>query len=161
MAIELDGANLTIEHVVDVARNGTQISLSSGTRDKLQKTRDLIDREWMNDDAPLIYSFNTGVGLFKDRRVTIDKIEAFQTKLILAHATGVGEPFDEDVARAIMLLRLNAFASDYSGVTLKVADRIAEFLNLGLTPVIPAKGSVGASGDLAPLAHMSGALLGM
>ena len=161
MAIELDGANLTIEQVVDVARNGTQISLSSGTRDKLQKTRDLIDREWMNDDAPLIYSFNTGVGLFKDRRVTIDKIEAFQTKLILAHATGVGEPFDEDVARAIMLLRLNAFASDYSGVTLKVADRIAEFLNLGLTPVIPAKGSVGASGDLAPLAHMSGALLGM
>ena len=152
--------NLGIEDVVDIARNGIQIVLSDIVRANLGKTRDLIEAEWMNDDAPLIYSFNTGVGAFKNTRVALKDIKEFQTKIIYAHATGVGEALPLDVTRAVMLLRLNAFCSDHSGVSLAVVDRLIEFLNKGLTPIIPAKGSVGASGDLAPLAHMAGAMCG-
>ncbi len=156
----LDDGNLSIEAVVDIARHGTQVEVSESVRAKLAKTRKLIEARWMDDDAPLIYSFNTGVGAFKNTRVALKDIKQFQNKIILAHATGVGDALPEDASRAVMLLRLNAFCSDYSGVSLAVVDRLLAFLNQGLTPVIPAKGSVGASGDLAPLAHMAGALCG-
>ena len=114
----------------------------------------------MHDDAPLMYAFNTGVGLFKDQRVLIADMAAYQRKTVYAHATGVGEPFAEDVTRAMMLLRANAFASNYSGPRVELVERLIAFLNAGLHPVIPQKGSVGASGDLAPLAHMAGAVCG-
>ncbi len=156
----LDANRLTIEQVIKVAREFEPVELSPGVRQNLQKTRELIEREWMDDNAPLIYSFNTGVGAFKNTRIAMKDIKQFQTNVIYAHATGLGEALPVDVARAIMLLRLNAFCADYSGVSLAVADRLIDFLNSGLTPVIPAKGSVGASGDLAPLAHMAGALCG-
>ena len=160
MPIILTQKNLSLSEVVSVARDFETVELSGEIKDKLAATRHFIEQNWMNDDAPLIYSFNTGVGLFKDRRIALTDIPQFQTNLILAHATGVGEPLSVEAARAVMLLRLNAFKSDHSGVSLAVVDRIIDFLNLQLTPVIPVKGSVGASGDLAPLAHMSGALCG-
>lgn len=156
----LDGSAVTLEQVVAVARDGEEVTLSDQVRARLAETRALIDSAWMTDDAPLIYSFNTGVGAFKDRRIAVEDIKRFQTNLILAHATGLGEPLSVDQTRAVMFLRLNAFCSDHSGVTLAVADRLLDFLNKGLAPVIPAQGSVGASGDLAPLAHMAGALCG-
>jgi histidine ammonia-lyase len=156
----LDGNNLKIQDVIDITRSETKVTLSDKVRDKLTKTRELIAAEWMCDDASLIYAFNTGVGAFKNTRIALTDMQAFQTKIIYAHATGVGEALPVDAARAVMLLRLNAFCSDHSGVSLAVVDRLLEFLNKGLTPVIPAKGSVGASGDLAPLAHMAGALCG-
>jgi len=114
----------------------------------------------MHDEAPLIYSLNTGVGSFKDRRVDVSDIEQYQRNLILSHATGLGEAFARDVVRATLLLRLNAFAADVSGISSALAQRFVDFLNAGLTPVVPCQGSVGASGDLAPLAHLSGALCG-
>src|SRR5439155_4566333 len=107
-----------------------------------------------------MYGFNTGVGSFKDRRVLVEDLGAYQMLLVSAHATGVGEPFDEDVVRATMLLRANAFASNFSGPTVEVVDRLLAFLNGGLHPRIPSKGSVGASGDLAPLAYLAAALGG-
>ena len=165
MTVTIDGVKLTIEGVVRVARLGAngryeKATLSAKARERISTTRAFIDQNWMHDDAPLMYSFNTGVGLFKDQRVLMSDMAAYQTKSIYAHATGIGEPLDEDVVRATMLLRANAFASNYSGPRVEVVDRLLDFLNKGLVPVIPAKGSVGASGDLAPLAHMSGALCG-
>ena len=115
---------------------------------------------WMTDDAPLIYSFNTGSGPFRDRRILVEDMAEAQKLGILSHATGMGEPFSEEATRAMMLLRVNSIASNYSGARAEVIDRILDFLNAGLLPVIPQQGSVGASGDLAPLAHMSAAILG-
>ncbi len=156
----LDGNAVTLEQVVAVAKNEEKVELAGCVSARFAETRALIDGSWMTDDAPLIYSFNTGVGAFKDRRIAVEDIKQFQTNLILAHATGLGEPLSIAQTRAVMFLRLNAFCSDHSGVTLPVAQRLIDFLNKGLSPIIPAQGSVGASGDLAPLAHMTGALCG-
>ena len=94
----------------------------------------------MHDDAPLMYSFNTGVGLFKDQRVLMKDMVEYQTKSVYAHATGVGEPFAEDVARATMLLRANAFASNYSGPRVEVRRSPARLPQCGPAPRHPAEG---------------------
>ncbi|HEY8382160.1 MAG TPA: aromatic amino acid ammonia-lyase [Microvirga sp.] len=165
MTVKIDGAKLKARDVVRVARPGAsgryeKAALHPAARERIAATRAYIDRTWMHDDAPLMYAFNTGVGLFKDQRVLISEMAAYQTKTVYAHATGVGEPFSEDVTRAMMLLRANAFASNYSGPQVELVERLLAFLNAGLHPVIPQRGSVGASGDLAPLAHMAGAVCG-
>lgn len=165
MTVQIDGETLTIRDTVRVARRKAEgpfeeAVLHPQARDRIAATRAYIDRTWMHDDAPLMYAFNTGVGLFKDQRVLIADMAAYQQKTVYAHATGIGEPFAEDVTRAMMLLRANAFASNYSGPRVELVERLVAFLNAGLHPVIPQKGSVGASGDLAPLAHMAGAVCG-
>jgi len=159
-ALEITAAGLTLEDVVDVARGERKVTISPDLLAKFDATRAYIAEHWMHDRAPLIYSLNTGVGSFKDRRVDVSDIEQYQHNLILSHATGLGEAFAADVVRATLLLRLNAFAADVSGISSELALRFVEFLNAGLTPVVPCKGSVGASGDLAPLAHLCGALCG-
>jgi histidine ammonia-lyase len=165
MTVKVDGVKLKIRDVVRVARPGAngrfeKAVLHPDARERIAATRAYIDRNWMRDDAPLMYAFNTGVGLFKDQRVLISEMEAYQRKTVYAHATGVGEPFGEDTTRAMMLLRANAFASNYSGPQVELVERLLAFVNAGLHPVIPQRGSVGASGDLAPLAHMAGAVCG-
>ena len=164
MSVTIDGRTLAAADVVAVARphhgRFEPAALAAEARQAVTETRAYVESEWMNDDAPLMYGFNTGVGLFKDTRVSIADMEHYQETLILAHATGVGEPLPEDVVRATMLLRANAFASNYSGPQVAVIDRLLAFLNAKLHPVVPAKGSVGASGDLAPLAYVAGALAG-
>lgn len=159
-ALEITAAGLTLEDVVDVARGERKVTISPDLLAKFDATKAYIAEHWMHDRAPLIYSLNTGVGSFKDRRVDVSDIEQYQHNLILSHATGLGEAFAADVVRATLLLRLNAFAADVSGISSELALRFVEFLNAGLTPVVPCKGSVGASGDLAPLAHLCGALCG-
>lgn len=165
MTVQIDGKRMKAQHVVRVARPGAsgryeKARLGADARAAIAATRAYIDREWMTDDVDLMYGFNTGVGLFKDQRVLMQDMATYQAKTLYAHATGVGEPFGEDVVRATMLLRANAFASNYSGPSLALVDRLIDCLNAGLHPVIPQKGSVGASGDLAPLAHMAGAVCG-
>ena len=165
MTVRVDGAKLKIRDVVRASRPNTKgrfekAVLDPQARERIAATRTYIDQNWMHDDAPLMYAFNTGVGLFKDQRVLIADMAAYQQKTVYAHATGIGEPFSEDVTRAMMLLRANAFASNYSGPRVELVERLIAFLNAGLHPVIPQKGSVGASGDLAPLAHMAGAVCG-
>ncbi len=165
MTVMIDGLTLTPAQVEAVARKGAsgqyeKVLVEARARQKLAATRAFIDGTWMSDSAPLMYAFNTGVGIFKDQRVLVSDMAAYQTKTILAHATGVGEPFAEDVVRAIMLLRANAFASNFSGPRLAVVDRLLDCLDAGLHPVVPQKGSVGASGDLAPLAHLAAAICG-
>ena len=165
MTVIIDGRSLTAADVLRVARRGAdgsyvQVALDADARQRLAETRAWLDENFMNDEAPLMYSFNTGVGLFKDQRVLMRDLVEYQRKSVYAHATGVGEPFDEEVVRATMLLRANAFASNYSGPRVEVVERLLACLNAGAHPVIPQKGSVGASGDLAPLGHMSGAICG-
>jgi histidine ammonia-lyase len=161
----LDGHSLTAADVLAVARTDAQRRRSKAVlgpeaRSALAGARDYIDAHFMSDDAPLMYAFNTGVGLFKDQRVLMAEMQDYQRLTVYAHATGFGEPLDAEAVRATMLLRANAFASNYSGPRVAVVDRLLDCLNAGIVPVIPQKGSVGASGDLAPLAHLAGAVCG-
>lgn len=157
----LDGHNLSAAALVAIARANAPVQLAASCRTDLAATREYIERHWLTDDAPLMYSFNTGVGALKSLRIGADEVVAFQTNLIRSHSAGTGERMPNEVVRAMMALRVNAFASNYSGVRLTIVDRLLDMLNHGITPVIAAKGSVGASGDLAPLALMSGAMMGL
>jgi len=157
----IDGFTLTAAQVISAARDtSVKVELATSSRVALKESRDYIENTWMHDEAPMIYSFNTGVGLLKDTRIKVEHIELFQTQLIKAHAAGMGEPFSEEVSRATMLLRANAFASNYSAPRVEVVDRLLAFLNAGIHPIMPQKGSVGASGDLAPLAYLAAAVAG-
>ncbi|HSY29728.1 MAG TPA: aromatic amino acid ammonia-lyase [Burkholderiaceae bacterium] len=159
--ISIDGFTLTAQQVIAAARDKTvKVDLAASSRAALKESRDYIEATWMHDEAPMMYSFNTGVGLLKDTRIKVENIELFQTQLIMAHAAGMGEPFSEEVSRATMLLRANAFASNYSAPRVEVVDRLLAFLNAGIHPIMPQKGSVGASGDLAPLAYLAAAVAG-
>lgn len=159
--LELDGQSLTAADVVAVARGaGTEVRLAPTARARLAEMRAYIEREWMRPDAPPIYGFNTGLGKLKDSAVPFDRIQLFQAMLVNAHSAGIGEPLPEEVVRATMLLRVNAFARGCSGPRVELADRLLAMLNAGVHPVIPQAGSVGASGDLAPLAYLAGALIG-
>lgn len=106
------------------------------------------------------YGINTGFGLLAQTRISTEDLENLQRSLVLSHAAGVGEPLDDDLARLIMVLKINSLSRGFSGIRLSVIRALIGPVNAGVTPWIPAKGSVGASGDLAPLAHMSLTLLG-
>jgi histidine ammonia-lyase len=165
MTVTIDGQKLKSRDVVRVSRPAAsgryeKTALSPLARSRIEATRAYIEAQWMHDDAPMMYGFNTGLGLFKDTRVAVADMAHYQEAMIFAHATGIGEPFEREVVRATMLLRANAFASNYSGPQAAVVDRLLAFLNAGLHPIVPKKGSVGASGDLAPLAYISAALCG-
>ncbi len=156
----LSAKGISIANVIEVARNNRPVQLSDELVKNLQATKAYINDNWLKDDAPLIYSLNTGVGAFKDQRVSVSDITQYQRNMILSHATGIGPSLPAETVRAILLLRLNAFTADVSGISAELATRFTQFLNAGLTPVVPTKGSVGASGDLAPLAHLAGAICG-
>jgi histidine ammonia-lyase len=158
--ITLDGTTLSAADVIAIARDGAPARLADEARERLATMRAYVEREWMRPDAPPIYGFNTGLGKLKDSAVPHDAIRLFQAMLVNAHSAGVGEPLAEEIVRATLALRVNAFARGYSGPRVAVADRLLAMLNAGVHPVIPAQGSVGASGDLAPLAYVAGALVG-
>jgi histidine ammonia-lyase len=159
--VVLDGSGLDGRALVSIARFNAPVQLSEMSRASLQATRQYIDHHWLTDDAPLMYAFNTGVGALKNLRIGADQVVEFQTNLIRASSAGTGEPVPVEVVRAMMVLRVNAFASDYSGVRPEIVDRLMAMLNQGITPQVAAQGSVGASGDLAPLAMMAGAMMGL
>lgn len=159
--IELTGDGLTVDQIVEIARHGALVSLGDTARADLVSTRQFINDHWLVDDAPLMYAFNTGVGALKNQRIGAHDIARFQRNLIHSHSASTGDPMPQEVVRAMMAIRVNTFARNHSGIRIEVVDRLISMLNEGITPVIAAKGSVGASGDLAPLAIMSGALLGL
>jgi histidine ammonia-lyase len=164
MSLELDGRSLIASEVVSVATAPQDqrpvVSLSVQSRQELAKARRYVEEHWLTEDAPPIYGFNTGVGKLKDSAIALEQIDLFQEMLINSHSAGVGKPLTEEVVRAILLLRANTFARGCSGVRPEVVDRLLQMLNRGVLPVIPELGSVGASGDLAPLAHLAGVLVG-
>lgn len=160
-AINLDGAGLSAEALIEIARNRAHVELCPSSRELLRATRAYIEKQWLNDTAPLMYAFNTGVGSLKNRRIGSDDISSFQRNLIRSHSASTGERMPSEVVRAMMAIRANAFASNHSGVRVEIVDRLLAMLNHDIVPVIASKGSVGASGDLAPLAIMSAALMGL
>ena len=158
MAIELDGENLTISQVRDVARSAAPVALSPAAVAKMNASRTLIDRLAAGDEP--IYAVNTGVGLLADVRIPREDLDQLQRNVVRSHAAGVGDPLPREVVRAMMLIRANVLAKGLSGIRPLVAERLCGLLNRGVAPVVPSQGSVGASGDLAPLAHIALVLIG-
>ncbi len=155
----LDGHSLTIANVCSVAlASASDVGLASSAVEAMQSSRALIDR-LAAGDAP-IYAVNTGVGLLANVRIPRGDLDQLQRNVIRSHCTGVGEPLTREAVRAMMLIRANVLAIGYSGIRPVVAERLCDLLNRGVTPVVPSQGSVGASGDLAPLAHMALVLMG-
>jgi len=154
----IDGNSLTIDDVVKVARHGEKVALSPKAIGAINKSRSWVDS--IIDSKKPVYGISTGFGDFSTIFISADKREVLQRNLILSHATGVGEYLPEDAVRAAMLLRINSLSKGYSGIRLETVEKLVEFLNHGIYPAVPCKGSVGASGDLAPLSHIALVLLG-
>ncbi len=149
----IDGESLTIEDIIDVARHGRKVELSSDAMEKVKRCRAWVDKV-MAEGKLTIYGLNTGFGSLAEVNIPYDKIRTLSRNMIMSHSAGVGPPLAEDVVRATMLIRANTVAKGYSGIKLRTLETLSEMLNKGVHPVIPEKGSVGASGDLAPLSHL-------
>jgi len=156
--IFIDKGKLTIENVVAIARQGVRVDASSQGRQRVEKTRELIAR-WVKEKK-VIYGITTGFGALCNVPISESDTRLLQNKIIMSHASGVGAPLPEDVVRAIMAIRLHDLFMGYSGCSITTLQYLMAFLNQGLTPVVPEKGSVGSSGDLAPTAHLGLVLLG-
>jgi histidine ammonia-lyase len=157
--LSLDGNSLTIADTCSIARSrNAGVILAPAAYDRMKTSRVLVER-LAGGDAP-IYAVNTGVGLLADVRIPAGDLELLQRNVIRSHCAGVGDPLAREVVRAMMLIRANVLAKGFSGIRPAVAERICALLNRGVTPVVPSQGSVGASGDLAPLAHMAMVLIG-
>ncbi len=157
MEVAVNGDGLTLEQVVEVARNGANVGLELTPR--FHAARDLVLSKESGSDP--VYGINTGFGELATIRIPPDHVVELQRNLIMSHSAAVGEPVPTDVCRAMMLLRLNALVKGYSGVRPEVVELLAEMLNRRVHPLIPSRGSVGASGDLAPLAHLASVLIGL
>jgi histidine ammonia-lyase len=156
--LSLDGSSLSLEDVVAIAKHAALVRLSASSIERMNISRTRVD-EAMSCTLP-VYALNTGVGLLANIRLEDSEIEAMQVNLIRSHCCGVGEPLEAAVVRGMMLIRANVLAKGFSGIRPVVAERMCDLLNHGITPVIPSRGSVGASGDLASLAHMALILIG-
>ncbi len=156
--VTLDGSSLSLENVAAVARAGEPAELDQHASKRMRVSRDLVDR--LADGPEPVYAVNTGVGFLADQRVSAEDLEQLQLNVVRSHACGVGEPLPREAVRAMMLIRANVLAKGFSGIRPVVARRLCSLLNHGVTPIIPSRGSVGASGDLAPLAHMALVLVG-
>jgi histidine ammonia-lyase len=154
----VNGDALTIEDVVDVARGAATAELAPSVTAVMEPSRAVVAAA-TEGDAP-VYGVNTGFGALADTRVGIRDLERLQSAIVRSHAAGVGEPLDDAAVRALLLLRARTLAAGYSGVRTDLPARLIEMLGLGLLPVVPGKGSVGASGDLAQLAHLAQTLIG-
>ncbi|AZV57091.1 histidine ammonia-lyase [Clostridium sp. AWRP] len=156
--VNLNGENLTIDDIVNVAYNGYKVSATEEAKEKIKKSRKVVDGIVERNDIK--YGITTGFGKFSDVTITGEECKTLQKNLIMSHACGVGRNFPKEVVRTIMLLRANNLVKGYSGIRLSVFETLLDMLNKGVHPCIPEKGSLGASGDLAPLAHMVLPMLG-
>ena len=151
--IELDGQRLSLAEVSAVARAGERVTLASKARQRIEQARLVVER--IIAENRTVYGINTGFGKLSDIRIDPSQIRELQLNLVRSHSCGLGNPLSIEEARAMLLLRANVLALGYSGCRSIVVETLVEMLNRGVTPVIPEKGSVGASGDLAPLAHLA------
>ncbi len=157
--IFIDGASLTLEEVISVARFGEQVEISEKAKANVRKSREYIDK--LVAEERVVYGITTGFGKFSDVRISREETELLQKNLIMSHCCGTGDLFSEETVRAVMLLRANALSLGYSGIRLETLQALVDLINRRVHPAIPEKGSLGASGDLAPLAHMTLPLLGL
>lgn len=156
--IILDGNTLTIDELIEVSRRHAKVELSNDAIIRMQESRDLVDN-YVNEGR-VVYGITTGFGLFADVVISKEQTKLLQKNLILADCCSVGDPYPKDVVRASMLLRINALAKGFSGIRLLTVQLLIDMLNSGIHPIIPEKGSVGASGDLSPLAHIVLVMMG-
>ncbi len=150
--VTLNGENLTIEDIINVAYNDYAVHITEEVREKINDSRKVIDGIVSRNDVK--YGITTGFGKFSDVVITGEECKTLQKNLIMSHSCGFGRKFPREIVRTIMLLRANNLARGYSGIRLSVFETLLDMLNKGVHPSIPEKGSLGASGDLAPLAHM-------
>jgi histidine ammonia-lyase len=159
--IILDGDSLTFEQVLAVAYgepSSPLVSLSDDAKQNVQRAANAVQQ--LLSDGVIAYGITTGFGAFKDKVIHADEVKQLQYNILVSHAVGVGDAFDIPMTRAIILIRANTLAKGYSGIRLQTLELLLGMLNSGVHPIIPEKGSLGASGDLAPLAHMSLPLIG-
>lgn len=157
--VVITGETLTLRQTHTVCCHDTPVVLSEESREKILASRRTVDA--LVERGEKVYGITTGFGKFSDVCITQDECRLLQKNLIITHAVGAGDPFKRHVARGIMLLRVNNLAKGYSGARLEIVETLLAMLNKGVTPVIPQKGSLGASGDLAPLSHMVLPMIGL
>ena len=156
--VKLDGSHLTFDEVHQVAALDERVALAPQAVQAMRRSRAVVEKLAAGEDA--VYAVNTGVGLLADVRVPSEQLEQLQRNVVRSHACGVGPPLARREVRAMMLIRANVLAKGFSGIRPLVAERLCDLLNHRVTPVVPSRGSVGASGDLAPLAHIALVLIG-
>ena len=155
----ITGNDLTLDEVVAVCRNYKKVELSDFAVERILKSRKVVDDFVENEDV--VYGITTGFGKFSDVTISKEESKTLQKNLIISHSVGAGKPFDSEVVRGIILLRINNLAKGYSGARLETIQTMIELLNRRVHPIIPEKGSLGASGDLAPLSHMVLPMIGL
>lgn len=156
--IALDGASLTIADLAANSAGSHRFALAPGLRDRLASGAAQVARAAQGEEA--VYGINTGFGAFANKRIDVDQIARLQLNLVRSHACGIGEPLPDVIVRRMLILKANSLATGHSGVRPDVVDALLELVNHDVLPVVPRLGSVGASGDLAPLAHIALALIG-
>lgn len=154
----INGNDLTLQEVINVSRNNYEVEISQEAEKRINKSREIVDR--IVAENRVIYGITTGFGKFSDVSISGEDCKTLQRNLIISHACGFGDNLDTDIIRAIILLRANALSKGYSGIRLSTVKTLVAMLNKGVHPCIPEKGSLGASGDLAPLSHMVLPMLG-
>ena len=157
--IVITGQDLTIDDVVQVARHGAKVTLGTEARAAITRARVYVENKLAQGKA--IYGLTTGFGDFQKVFIFPEDAKTLQHNLIISHSCGMGEPMPQEVARAMLLLRINSVAKGNSGLKLATVQLMIAMLNSGVTPYIPEKGSLGASGDLALLAHMVQPMIGV
>ncbi len=156
--IKINGNSLTLEDVVKITRNHEKVKIDPNAIDKIKRSQKYVEK--ILNTNKVVYGINTGVGELANKLISQSEISQMQKNIIRSHSAGVGEPFSEEIVRGIILLRANALAKGYSGVRLELIQLLLELLNNKIYPYIPSQGSVGASGDLAPLSHLALVLIG-
>lgn len=149
---------MTLEDLASISRKGVKVQLTKGSQKRIKKARELIE-QWVQEEKS-IYGVTTGFGALSDVAISKKDTRQLQENILMSHAAGVGDLFDEETVRAVMALRIKDLARGHSGIRLKTVRHLITLLNQGVCPVVPEKGSVGASGDLVPLAHLSLVLIG-
>jgi histidine ammonia-lyase len=156
--LELDGQRLSLAQVAAIARGEEHVSLATAARARVERSRKIVER--IVDEGQTVYGVNTGFGKLSDVHIERSQLRELQLNLVRSHACGLGAPLSEVEARAMLLLRANVLAEGFSGCRPVLVETLITMLERGVTPVIPEKGSVGASGDLAPLAHLALTVIG-
>jgi histidine ammonia-lyase len=154
----LDGSSLTLEQLLSIADRSEAVALADAARDRVRASRTVVDARARGDEPA--YGINTGFGSFADVKIAPEALETLQLNLLRSHAAGLGDPLPARAVRATMALRANVLAKGFSGISTETLDALIALLNSGVHPSVPSRGSVGASGDLAPLAHLALVLIG-
>ncbi len=156
--LEITPGSLTLAQLRRVSREPVKLSLNKSAHAGIQRSSDTVQQIIAEDRV--VYGINTGFGLLASTRIANDELELLQRSIVLSHAAGIGDLMDDSTVRLMMVLKINSLARGYSGIRLSVIEALISLVNAQMYPCVPKKGSVGASGDLAPLAHMCVPLIG-